>query len=324
MRRREFLSLLGAATFMRPIATRAQQPGRTYRVGALIFAQWDRQDQVAFRDGLRRLGFIEGQNLIIDRAGYGMRVEQFAEHAGELVNSKVDAIFCGGDAAIRAAQLSTTTIPILGIADDMVASGLVRSLPNPGGNTTGVSILSPELDNKRLGLLLELIPNARRIAALADSGSTAPSQLQVLKEAARARGGELTVHLVAKPEEIGPAIDAAKAAGAAALTVLASPLFYANRVVIFERAAALGLPAIYHLPEMARDGGLMAYGPSISRIFGDQMARLMVKLLQGTKPADIAVEQPSKFELVINLRTATALNLTIPPIVLAQADEVIE
>ena len=324
MRRRYFLTLGSSAAAVWPFNARGQQPGRTYRVGSLIFAQWDRQDQVAFREGLRRLGFVEGQNLIIDRSGYGLRAEQFAEHARAHVTNKVDAIFCGGDAAIRAAQQATTAIPILAIADDMVASGLVPSLANPGGNTTGVSILSPELDNKRLGLLLELIPNARRIAALVDSSSTTPNQLKMLQDAARARSVELSSHSIARPEEIGAAIAAAQAAGAAGLTVLASPLFYANRAIILERTAALVLPAIYHLPEMGRDGGLIAYGPSISRIFGDQMARLMAKLLQGAKPADIAIEQPSKFELVVNLKTAKALGIVASAVLLGTADDVIE
>src|SRR5262245_15452919 len=155
------------------------------------------------------------------RDGHGMRREQFPEHAAALAKSNVDVIHCSGDAGIHAAQQATAAIPILGLTDDMVGAGLIRSLPRPGGNTTGVSILASELDSKRQELLLELIPNARRIAALADSGTTAPTQLKALQHAGAARGVEVTLHQVGKQDEIAAAVDAAKAAGAQALNVLA-------------------------------------------------------------------------------------------------------
>jgi putative ABC transport system substrate-binding protein len=236
----------------------------------------------------------------------------------------MDVIVCAGDVAIRTLQQTTATIPILAVTDDMVGSGLARSLANPGGNTTGVSLLAAELDGKRQEVLMELIPGARRMAALADTGTTAPRQLQALQDQARARGVELLIHPLARSEEIVAAIDAAQAAGATALNVLASPLLYANGRDIIERANTLGLPAVFQWPEMAEQGGLVAYGPSIIRIFREQIARQLVKLLGGSKPADIPVEQPTKFDLVINLTTAKALGLAIPPAVLARADEVIE
>jgi len=199
----------------------------------------------------------------------------------------------------------------------------VESLAHPGVNTTGISILATELDGKRQELLTDLVPSARHIAALADPGVTRPEQLRALEDAARKQGIELSVYLASKPEEILPAIEAARASGAQALNVLASTLLNANRRPIIERAAALKLPAIYQWPDMAEAGGLAAYGPNFNKI-GRQRARQLVKLLQGTKPGDIPVEQPDKFELVINLRTAKAVGLVVPPAILDLANEVIE
>ena len=206
----------------------------------------------------------------------------------------------------------------------MVGEGLVRSLAHPDGNTTGVSIFATELDGKRQELLIELIPGARRIAALADSLTAVPQKLQALQDMAHARGVALVIHTLGAAEEIAPAIEAAKASDAAGLSVLASPLINTNRRIIFERTAALGLPAIYQWPEDAQEGGLVGYGPSLIQIYRQQVSRLLVKLLRGAKPADIPVEQPTKFELVINLKTAKTLGLTTPEAFLARADEVIE
>ena len=237
----------------------------------------------------------------------------------EDTQGKVDVTF--EDAA---AQQATTTIPILGITDDMLGAGLVHSLAHPEGNTTGVSIFANELDGKRQELLLELIPRAQRIAALADSGTTSAEQLTALQDAARARGVAMTVPQVATPEQIEAAINAAKADGAEGLNVLATPLFFNNRKFIFDRTQALKLPAVYQWPEIAFDGGLLAYGPSIVQIYREQIVQMLAKLLHGTKPADMPVEQPIKFELVINLKTAKALGLTVPQTLLVRADEVIE
>jgi putative ABC transport system substrate-binding protein len=197
-------------------------------------------------------------------------------------------------------------------------------MARPGGNTTGISLLATELDGKRLEILIEIVPGARRIAALADANTTAPCELQALQDAAQGRGIELSIHRIAKPEEISGAMDASLAAGAQGFNVLASPLLFARRRFILERAAALDLPAIYQWPETAEEGGLAAYGPRIIQLYRDVFARQLVKLLQGVKPADLPVEQPTTFDLVINLKTAKTLGLTIPPSVLARADEVIE
>ncbi len=324
VRRRKFITLFGSAVLLAPFAASAQESGRTYRLGGLFQSSRGAPQHVAFFDELRRGGFIEGQNLNVDGRSYGLRIDQLAGHAAELVKAQVDVIVCGGDTAIRAAQQATATIPILALTDDMVGSGLVRSLATPGGNTTGVSILATELDGKRQEILIEAVPGLRRMAALADVNTSTPRQLQALQDAARERGVELSLHPVAMPDEIASAIDAAKTSGVAALNVLATPLLFNNRRVIFERATASGMPAIYQWPEMAEEGGLVAYGPRIVQIFREVLARQLVKLLRGAKPADLPVEQPTKFELVVNLNTAKAIGHEVPAGLVLRADKVIE
>ena len=324
MRRRDFITLIGATAALVPLAARAQEKGRTYRLGDLHVFPRNAPWYVALFDELQQLGFIEGQNLSVDEQGYGLRVEQLAEHASELVKAQVDVILTGGDPAVRAAQQATATIPILAFTDDLVGSGLANSLAKPGGNTTGVSLLSSDLDGKRQDILIDAVPGLRRMAVLADQNTTAPRQLQALQDAARTRGIELSVHRVTKPDEIAPAIDAAKTSEAAALNVLASPFLFANRRVIIERTAALRLPAMYQWPDEAEQGGLIGYGPRLVQLYRDIMARQLVKLLRGAKPADLPIEQPTKFDLVINLKTAKAIGLTIPESFLVRADKVIE
>jgi putative tryptophan/tyrosine transport system substrate-binding protein len=324
MQRREFLVMMGGSLATWPTSARAQEPGRVYRIGCLFPFPRNAPPSVAFFEGLARLGFVEGQNLVVEFRGYGQNVDRISSFVMELVDARVDVIVVGGDPAIRAAQQATKTIPILGFTDDMVGSGLVNSLARSGGNTTGVSILATELDGKRQELLLEAVPGLRRMAALADTGTTAVKQLQALQDAARTSNVELTVHAIAKPAEIIAAIDAAKASGAAALNVLASPILFGNRQIILERVALLRLPTIYQWPETAEEGGFVGYGPRIIQLFRDLMTRQLVKILRGAKPADLPIEQPTKFELVINLRTAKALGIEVPPAILARADEVIE
>jgi putative ABC transport system substrate-binding protein len=322
MRRREFITLLGSAALL-PFAARAQEPGRTYRLGSLHLSVRASPWHVAFFDALRRQGFIEGQNLVGDPAGYGMPVGQLAEHASELVKANVDVIICSGDPPVRAAQQATKTIPILAAAEDMVGSGFVASLAKPGGNITGLSILSTELNGKRQEILLEAVPGTR-IAALADSNSISSQHLQALQDAARTHGVELSIFRVAKTEEITGAINAAKSSGAVALNVLASALLFSNRQTILPRVAALRLPAIYQWPEITEEGGLMGYGPHLIQIYGEIWSRQLAELLRGTKPTDIPVEQPTKFDLAINLKTAKALGLTFSESFLQRADKVIE
>ena len=210
MKRRDFITLVGGAAVAWPLAALAQEAGRTYRVGALSTGSGDSPPAVAMFDELRRFGFIEGQNLIVDWRQYSLHIDRISEFAADLVKSKVDVIYANGDAGIRAAQQATTTIPILGTTDDMVESGLVKSLARPDGNTTGTSFLSAELDGKRQDILIEAVPGLRRIAAIADSNRTAGSRLQALKQAAHVRNVDLSIHQISKSEEISAAIDAAK------------------------------------------------------------------------------------------------------------------
>ena len=324
MKRRELLRLLGGAAAAWPLAAHAQEAGRTYRLGSLHFSPRRAPNHVAVFDELRRQCFVAGQNLWVDERGYGLHVDQLAAHAAELVKASADVIYCGGDANVRAAQQATQTIPIVAASEDMVRSGFVRSLAKPGGNTTGVSILSPELDGKRQEILAEAVPGIRRMAALADSNTNSPDQLKALQEAARARGFELSIYRVASPEEIAGAIEAAQSSGAEALNVLASSLLYGNRQIVLARVAALRLPAIYQFPEVSEEGGLISYGPRLLQVYGETLARQIVVLFRGAKPADVPVEQPSKFELVINLKTAKSLGITVPTTMLDRADKVIE
>src|SRR3984893_2737104 len=318
MRRRAFITLLGAAAAW-PVGARAQQAGRTYRLGVLHNQGPQAPQFPPFYDELRRLGFVEGQNLIVDSRGYAVRTEQFSAVAAELVKAQVDAILAGGAAASRAAQAATSTIPIFTLTDDMLGQGLVASLARPGGNLTGISILATELDGKRQEILMELVPASRRMAALVDPSATAPPQLETLRNAATMRGIELSIYPVHGPDEIAATIERAQTAGATALNVLASPILNANRKIILDRSAALRPPAIYQWPETAEEGGLIAYGPRFTKVFR-RLARQLEKLLQGEKPADLPVEQPTKFELVVNLKTARLLELTIPQPILARAD----
>jgi putative ABC transport system substrate-binding protein len=323
MKRREFIALAGASVAW-PFVALAQQAGRTYRVGGVSISPRNAPHNVAMFDELRRLGFIEGQNLTIDWRNYKPQIGLISEFAAELVKTRVDVIWAGGDVAIRAVQQATTTIPILGITDDMVGQGLVNSMAGPNNNTTGISILASELDGKRQEILIEAVPGFRRMAVIADSNTTGSLQLQALQDAARGRGIELSLHWIARPEEIPAAIDAAKASGAAALNALSSSFLYGNRQTIMQRVAALRLPAIYQFPEEAEEGGFVAYGPRLVQIFRELMAQQLVKLLRGVKPTDIPVEQPTKFELVINLKTAKAMGVTVPESLLVRADKVIE
>ena len=323
MRRRDFITLIGSAAAAWPLAALAQEAGRTYRVGMLMPFPRDAPYTLAFLDKLRRDGFIEGQNLTIGYRDFGAHGDLVLEYAKELVGRQVDVINCGGGIAIRAAQQATKTIPIVGAADDMVAEGLVDSISRPGHNTTGISILATELNGKRQDILIEALPGLRRIAALADSNTITDPALRALQETARARGVELSIYRVAGSEEIATAIDMAHASGAMALNVLASPMLYGNHQVIMERVTALRMPAIYQWPEMAEEGGFAAYGPRLAQL-PDIAAREVVNVLRGAKPADLPIEQPTKFELVINLKTAKALGLTIPHNLLVIADEVIE
>jgi putative tryptophan/tyrosine transport system substrate-binding protein len=325
MRRREFIVLLGGAAAAWPLAASAQEAGRTYRLGCLLPLTHDAPINIAFFDELRRRGFIEGQNLTVKYRAYGLHVDLISEYAAELVNARVDVIVTAGDVAtIRAAQQATKTIPILAMTGDLIGLGLVASQARPDGNTTGVNIFANELDGKRQEILIEAVPGLRRMAFLADANFETVAKLDALQEAARAHNIDLSIHRIAKGEEIAAAIDAAKASGAEGLNFSASPLYLTYRQLIMDRVAALRLPAIYEWPETAEESGFAAYGPRLSQLFVEVMTQQLVKLFHGIKVADIPVEQPTKFELVINLKTANAMGVTVPESLLARADKVIE
>ena len=322
MKRREFIGLLGGAAAAWPLAARAQQPARVYRIAFLANSGRQAPTIVAFFDELRLNGFIEGQNLNVVVDGFGIRDDQIDRLVAEILKAAPDAIL-SPELATRALQKLTKTIPIVAMTEDMLEAGLVPSLARPGGNTTGLSLLSHGLDGKRLDILVEAVPGARRMAAVADATITPPRHLQALQSAAKARGIELSVFALRKPEETMPAIDAAKAAGAEAINFLATPLTYVVRPAVYARVAALRLPAIYQWPEMAEEGGLVGYGPRFIQIWR-QRARLLAKVLRGAKPAGIPVEQPTRFELVINLKAAKAIGHEVPAALVLRADKLIE
>ena len=268
-------------------------------------------------------GFVEGQNLAIVLGGFQARNEQIDELVSTLVKAAPDVIVAGGDFSTRALQKATKTIPLIIMTEDVVAAGFAASLAQPGGNITGISLMSPDLDGKRQDILIEAVPHVRRIAALADSNVATLRHLQALEDTARTRGTELLVVRAAKPEDLVPALNDAKARGAGAVNVLSSPMLHLNRRVIIERAAELRLPAIYQWPETAEEGGLLAYGPRFTRIFR-QRAQMTIKVLRGAKPADLPVEQPTTFEFVINLKTAKAIGHEVPAGLVLRADKLLE
>jgi putative tryptophan/tyrosine transport system substrate-binding protein len=294
-------------------------------IGLLRLAPGDPTDAFvggSLRPSMRKLGWEEGRNfraLILSADG---GEDGLLRAAQELVARKVNLIIVFGDPAIRAAQAASATIPIVGMTDDILGSGLVASMARPGGNTTGVSIFASELDVKRFELLHEAVPRAASMGALADA--TTISTGASLERAARERGIKLSIFSVRERDEIGRALDALIAAEVDAVNVLASPLLWTERGRIIDQLNKAGKPAIYQWPDGAAEGGLLGYGPGPISFSYRLVASLTDKILRGAKPADLPIEQPTKFELAINLRTAKALGLTLPHSLLQRADEVIE
>ena len=279
----------------------------------------------AFRQGLRELGFVEGKNIVIEWRSSGDKADRLPGLAAELVRLKVDIIVSGGPTATRSAKEATSTIPIVMAFDnDPVGSGFVASLARPGGNITGLSTLAPEISGKQLELLKEIVPRLSRVGVLGTS--TNPGNAQVLKEmglAAGAYGVQLQYLDVRDPKDIETAFRAASKGRADAVVALASAFLISQQAQIAELAIKSRLPAMYERREYVEVGGLMAYGVSINDL--DRRAATYVdKILKGTKPADLPVEQPIKFEFIINLKAAKRIGLTIPPNVLARADKVIK
>ncbi len=304
-----------------PLAGEAQQARKIPRIGMLQV--WSSADPVVelIRPALREAGYVEGQTIAIEHRWAEGNAERLPALAAQLVRLKVDTIMTFGEPAIRAVQEATKTIPIVVATDDLVGAGLVASLARPGGNTTGVSILASEPNVKRLELLKKALPKVSRVAVLWDPGS-GTFHLAALEAAARSLGVELQVLEVRRPEDFQRAFGAARKGRAGALNVLASPFLQGHRQIIIDLAAKNRVPAIYQWRESTEAGGLMSYGPTLSELLR-LCAAVLDRVLKGAKPGDLPVEQPTKFELVINLRAAKALNLTIPQPVLVRADEVI-
>jgi len=327
MNRRAFIAGLGSAVAW-PVVGRAQEPGRIYRLGFLVPVPRDRPPVVALFDELRLNGFIENQNLEVLPGGFDVRDEQLVELAAALVKAAPDAIVAGPERPLRALQNETRSVPLVGMSEDLVGEGLVASLARPGGNITGISLLSPELDGKRQDILIEAVPGVHRIAVMVDSKVTPTYHLETLQHAARSRGVEASIFGVkTTTEEIGPAIDAAKASNAEALNFLATPLFSIpgsrNNQIVLERVTAMRLPTIFQWPETAEAGALLGYGPRFTDVYR-QRARIVAKVLRGAKPAATPVEQPTRFELAINLKVARAIGNEIPANLVLRADTVIE
>ena len=284
------------------------------------------QDAIeAFRTRLRDLGYVEGQNLVIEYRYAEGRYDRLPQLVAELVRLKVDVIFVHSTPASVAAKHGTSTIPIVfaGVSDPLIV-GLVTTLTRPGGNVTGVTLSTPELAAKRLSLVKEAVPTASRVAVLANPDFEAtPRNVEETRLAARALGVELQMLEVREPEGFAKAFGAMTAGKAEAVVVLPDPMFVAQRRRITELAASSRIPTIYHLRDFVEAGGLISYGADYVEAF-QQAARLVDKIVKGAKPADLPVEQPWRFVMTINLKTAKALGLTMPPSLLLLADEVIQ
>jgi putative ABC transport system substrate-binding protein len=327
MERRRFIEVIAGGLLVAPLAAEAQQAAKVPRIGWLGGSAAANPLQEAFRQGLRDLGYVEGRNVVIEYRDSEGKPERLPALAAELVALKVDVIVTGSTPATVAAKQATKTIPIVftGTADP-VGSGLVTSLAQPGGNVTGLSNLSQELVGKRLEQLTQAVPGVSRVAVLWHPGTlgdrTEKEMLKAADAAARALGVGLQFVEARGPADFDRAFSDMTRARAGALTVLPSSMFSRERRRLVDLAAKHRLPAVFPFREFADAGGLMSYGPNLADLLR-RAATYVDKILKAAKPGDLPVEQPQKFELVINLKTATALGLTIPPSVLGRADEVI-
>jgi len=316
-----FVSLVGCLGI-----AEAQQPTKIPRIGyqgaASPAAMTARLD--AFRQGLGELGYVEGQNIVIEWRFAKGKLDRLDEFAAEFVRLKVDAIVAGAPSSTRAAKKATSTIPIVMAFDhDPVANGFVASLARPGGNITGLSTLAPEISGKQLEILKEIVPRLSRVAVLRTFATPDRARLNELEPAARAMKIELQHLDVGGPKDIEAVFRKARQGRAGAVLALASPILESHRSQVADLAAKNRLPAIYHVPEFVEAGGLMSYGASLIDLYR-RAATYVDKILKGAKPADLPVEQPTKFELVINLKAAEQIGLTIPQSVLYRADKVIK
>ena len=324
--RRGFVGTLAGSILAAPLTTWAQQ-GKTYRIGILepVAASLNAPNLEAFRRGLRELGYVDGQNVVIEDRSADGNQERFPELASELVRLNVDVVLTTGTPGALAAKKATSTIPVvIAGAGDPVGSGIVASLARPGGNITGLSAFNLEIYAKRVELLRELVPKLSRIAGLFNMGNPVlPLQWKEVERAARTFGLPAQLLDVRKPDDLGRAFEAATRQRAGALVVSLDGLTQANRRTIIDLAAKQRLPAMYGSDEFVRAGGLVSYATNRPHLYY-RAASYVDKILKGAKPDDLPVEQPTKFELLINFKTAQALELTIPKALLGRADEVIE
>jgi len=322
MRRRDFITLIGGAATW-PLAAHAQQPKRPVFGVLLVFSQEaGRTFTEPLRAYMRALGYVEGRNIAFDVRHADGRADRLPALAAELVAQRPDVIATFGDASGLAVKSATSTIPVVSMSEDLVRAKLVTDMRNPGANITGISVMGTELDAKRLEILAELLPARSTVLLLADPTTHRESR-PALNATAASLGLTLREAEVGTPDQIEQAMREAKEQGAAGVNVLSSALFFALRGQLISIAAKLGLPAIYQWPEIAEEGGLIAYGPSLRGAFR-QVTTLVDKVLKGAKPSDIPVEQPTRLSLVINLRTASALGLTVPPLTLLRADRAVD
>lgn len=327
MKRRKFITLLGGAVVAWPLGAQAQEPARVWRVGILeiIARTSNARDFNAFRQGLQELGYVEGKNLIFEYRSADGNNGRLPELASELVRLKVDVIVTRTTIAALAAKKATETIPIVMAASgDPLGFGIVASLARPGGNITGLSSVAAELTGKRMELLKDLVPTIVRISAIFNMANPIHVlEWSEVEKAASSLGIQSRLFDIRKREDIGRAFDAARDERADALLVGADTLTQLNRTFVIELAASHRLPAIYVWREFVDAGGLIYYGPSYPDLYR-RAATYVDKILKGTKPDELPIQQPIKFEMVINLKAAKALGLVVPPSLLDRADEIIE
>jgi putative tryptophan/tyrosine transport system substrate-binding protein len=326
--RRTFLAGAGAVLVAAPLAAEEQPAGKVQRIGYLTAGSVTANPRVleAFRQGLRELGWVEGQNIVIEYRSAEGRFDRLPELAAELVRLKVDVVVAAPTPAALAAKHTTGMVPIVGVSlTDPVGLGLIASLARPGGNVTGVSYsVGTDIFGKDLELLKEAVPTVRRVAILSNpDGPSQPLTIRNIKAAAQSLGLQLQLVEARGPGDFDGAFAAMARERVGALLVVTDPVFIPHRARLVNLAAKNGLPSIFTQKADVEAGGLMSYGPDFADMYR-RAATYVDKILKGAKPGDLPVEQPTKFELVINLKTAKALGLAIPPSLLARADQVIE